>query len=414
MLGNFGFNGNVNNYISGLTYKGTWDALLNFPILVSSVGTAGDYYIVSVAGSTNLDGITDWQVGDWAIFEGGVWQKVDNHDVQAYNFIQDEGVNLPQQNTIDFQGLGVTATNGVGKTVVTIPNPNLQSVVNVGNGISNFGGIGNASIQCTNFLNNRTLYLNDNSNPTIKIVDNLNGSHYTTIDIDTLNLNGNSYNWSDIVQAYSSIADEGSPLPQRQIIDFQGAGVTASDNGVKTIVTIPSFPPSINYGLFAQTALSTPITATISELSLIGTGVGTLSVPANTFNVGDSFVAKICGKISCANNETLHIRVKSGAIILADSGALSLKIATNKYYELALDFTVTKIGANGVAELFTNGLFSYNRNADDVIAGDNFALINNTTFNTTILNNLSITAQWGSANANNSIQSQNFVLNKTF
>jgi hypothetical protein len=48
--------------------------------LASGVGTQGDYYVVNIAGSTNLDGITDWQIGDWAIFNGSVWQKVDNTD----------------------------------------------------------------------------------------------------------------------------------------------------------------------------------------------------------------------------------------------------------------------------------------------------------------------------------------------
>jgi len=33
---------------------------------------------VSVAGSTNLDGIKDWQIGDWAVFNGTVWQKIDD------------------------------------------------------------------------------------------------------------------------------------------------------------------------------------------------------------------------------------------------------------------------------------------------------------------------------------------------
>jgi hypothetical protein len=61
----------------GLTYKGTWDASTNSPSLSSGVGTNGDYYVVNVAGSTNLDGITDWQIGDWAIFNGSVWQKID-------------------------------------------------------------------------------------------------------------------------------------------------------------------------------------------------------------------------------------------------------------------------------------------------------------------------------------------------
>jgi hypothetical protein len=65
---------------SGLTYKGTWNANTNSPTLTSSTGVNGDYYVVNVAGSTNLDGITDWQIGDWAIFNGAVWQKIDQSD----------------------------------------------------------------------------------------------------------------------------------------------------------------------------------------------------------------------------------------------------------------------------------------------------------------------------------------------
>ena len=64
--------------LSGATiYKGLWNASTNSPALTSSVGTAGNFYIVSVAGSTNLNGITNWGVGDWAIFNGTVWQRVE-------------------------------------------------------------------------------------------------------------------------------------------------------------------------------------------------------------------------------------------------------------------------------------------------------------------------------------------------
>ena len=63
-----------------VSYQGTWNASTNTPTLTSSVGTKGYYYVVDVAGSTNLNGITDWKVGDWAIFNGTVWQKVDNTD----------------------------------------------------------------------------------------------------------------------------------------------------------------------------------------------------------------------------------------------------------------------------------------------------------------------------------------------
>lgn len=70
----------INSLVGGVQYQGVWNANTNTPTLTSSVGTQGYYYIVSVAGTTNLNGITDWQVGDWAIFSGGVWQKVDNTD----------------------------------------------------------------------------------------------------------------------------------------------------------------------------------------------------------------------------------------------------------------------------------------------------------------------------------------------
>jgi hypothetical protein len=64
--------------LGALSYQGTWNASTNTPTLTSSVGTKGYYYVVSVAGSTDLNGITDWLVGDWAVFNGSVWQKVDN------------------------------------------------------------------------------------------------------------------------------------------------------------------------------------------------------------------------------------------------------------------------------------------------------------------------------------------------
>jgi hypothetical protein len=70
----------INALVGGVQYQGVWNASTNVPTLTSSVGIQGHYYVVNVAGTTNLNGITDWQVGDWAIFSESVWQKVDNTD----------------------------------------------------------------------------------------------------------------------------------------------------------------------------------------------------------------------------------------------------------------------------------------------------------------------------------------------
>jgi len=70
----------VNAVAGGVNYQGVWNSSTNSPALTSSVGTKGYYYVVSVPGSTNLDGLTDWKLGDWAIFNGITWAKVDNTD----------------------------------------------------------------------------------------------------------------------------------------------------------------------------------------------------------------------------------------------------------------------------------------------------------------------------------------------
>ena len=67
----------ITNALGALNYKGTWNASTNTPTLASSVGAKGDYYVVSVAGTTNLNGETLWGVGDWAVFNGSVWQRVE-------------------------------------------------------------------------------------------------------------------------------------------------------------------------------------------------------------------------------------------------------------------------------------------------------------------------------------------------
>jgi len=75
--------------LGALSYQGVWNADTNTPTIVSGTGVAGQYYVVDVAGSTNIDGMSDWDVGDWIIFNGTAWQKIDNSDqVTSVNGMQ--------------------------------------------------------------------------------------------------------------------------------------------------------------------------------------------------------------------------------------------------------------------------------------------------------------------------------------
>lgn len=67
--------------LGGMNYQGSWNASTNTPTIpVASSSNKGYYYVVSVAGSTSVGGITDWKIGDWIVSNGSAWEKVDNTD----------------------------------------------------------------------------------------------------------------------------------------------------------------------------------------------------------------------------------------------------------------------------------------------------------------------------------------------
>lgn len=173
-------------------------------------------------------------------------------------------------------------------------------------------------------------------------------------------------------------------------------------------------PYTITGGLYAQTANSTPITNTTVETSLINGGVGSLSVPANFFKIGDSFRVVTAGVLNAANNQTIRIRVKAGSIILLDSGAQAITNITNDVFSLNVDFTVRQLGAAGVASIVSLATFHYAKTSNASVQGFAFNQVNSTTFDTTISNTLNITVEWGAANVGNSIYSDIFILNKTY
>ena len=102
----------VANALGALNYKGTWNAATNTPTLASGVGTQGDYYVVSVDGTTDLDGITNWGVGDWAAFNGSVWQRVEGG--ADGNFVQ-----LTVSGNADVEGDVTAGNQALLKTVIS-------------------------------------------------------------------------------------------------------------------------------------------------------------------------------------------------------------------------------------------------------------------------------------------------------
>ena len=114
------------------SYQGTWNATTNTPTIVSGVGFIGEYYVVSTAGTTNIDGFSDWQVGDWIIFDGTVWQQVNASNTSSFAAITVTGLtgymyaNATSQVTssltipnTDITGLGTMSTQNANSVAIT-------------------------------------------------------------------------------------------------------------------------------------------------------------------------------------------------------------------------------------------------------------------------------------------------------
>jgi hypothetical protein len=154
----------------GLSYQGTWNASTNTPTLASGVGTNGYYYIVATAGSTNLDGITDWQIGDWLMFNGSVWQKIDQSNLVTSVNGQTGAVSLTTTNISEgtnqyyldsrarsavSAGTGISYSSATG--VITNSAPDQTVALTAGTGISTSGTYPNFTI--TNSAPDQTVSL---------------------------------------------------------------------------------------------------------------------------------------------------------------------------------------------------------------------------------------------------------------
>lgn len=183
-----------------------------------------------------------------------------------------------------------------------------------------------------------------------------------------------------------------------QYLTSNGAGVSSW--------TSPIAPPVPQmYGLYSQTSTQT-VANTTTETTLIGAGVGSLTVPALFFQDGYSFLYKTGGLFrDSSNGQTIRFRLRNGGVLF-DSGVLVLSnVNTNRGWNIEAQFTY--YGGN----IVTNFMFSY---TDGVNNTSGFTNQGTNAINNAVPNTLNFTAQWGTASAQNTISSNYGTLNKIF
>ncbi len=153
---------------------------------------------------------------------------------------------------------------------------------------------------------------------------------------------------------------------------------------------------------FTATATKT-IANTVTETSLFGTGEGTLTFPADFFVAGASMLVTMRGQLSDTGTPDFTIRSKLDSTVIASEGPTALIGVSAAEWQLSLMLTCRSAGASGAFS--TGGEFSYNGSGSVYVYSDT-----EVTVDTTQPLTLDVTWQWGTADAADTIITQEAVV----
>ncbi|MGH7250004.1 MAG: hypothetical protein ACREGC_03450, partial [Minisyncoccia bacterium] len=102
------------------------------------------------------------------------------------------------------------------------------------------------------------------------------------------------------------------------------------------------------YTLFSQTQAIT-IGNTAGESSILGTGSGTTTIPADSLIVGTTIKILAYGIHSAVAVPNITINLKLNGVTIATTGAVASGNSTNNYTEIRAEFTCYTTGAGGTA-----------------------------------------------------------------
>lgn len=150
---------------------------------------------------------------------------------------------------------------------------------------------------------------------------------------------------------------------------------------------------SIERTLFTQTA-SVTVGNTVTETTLIGAGVGSVTLPANYGAAGKTLLIEGFGYHSAGGNPTIRIRIYKGATLLLDTTAVTSGNNTNNLIQIRASVTW-----RSTTSVFAQGFYQESGGGSN-----NFEMVNTAATTVgTASEALNITVTWGTAAAGNTL-----------
>jgi hypothetical protein len=358
-----------------VNYEGTWNASTNTPTLVSSVGTKGDYYVVSVTGSTNLNGITTWTQGDWAIFNGTAWEKVDNTDLVTSVAGRTGAITL--SNT-DISGLGTMSTQNASSVAITGGTATLTSLTTATVQATNSGGLSLKNSAGTTQL---SMGGGGGDNLSLNVSTNINGTN-AQIDISPtgtghVHIKPTGVNSIEIAPTYVGEIDNmtiGATTPKNgSFVDLSVTGTTSFDGSQGTAGQVLT-----SAGTGSTPTWTTPTTGTVtsvtgtSPVASSGGATPAISLSAGYGDTLNPYASKTANYVLAAPNGSAGVPTFR-AIVAADIPTLNQNttgtaastpklLTTNFTIEESGGKLIFKYGATTIASMSSTGLITSSAN----------------------------------------------------
>jgi len=282
--------GQITGIPQGLVYKGTWNATTNSPALASGTGTTGEFYIVSVAGNTNLDGITDWQVGDWAIFvEVGAtdtWQKIDNTSAILGSGTANKIAKWTGSNTL---ATGLITDDGSTVTVGNSGNLVVEGNTTLGNADTDTTTVKGPAVFEETLRINEGISLGANTYGTAGQVLTSGGGS-SSVNTWTTPTTGTVTSVA-LTETGDALTITGSPVTSSGTINIAGAGSASQYiNGALDLVTFPTVDNYVSWTLAGDTGSSQTISSTNTATFAGGFGISTVASATDTLTTAIDIV----------------------------------------------------------------------------------------------------------------------------
>ena len=361
-----------------VNYEGTWNASTNTPTLVSSVGTKGDYYVVSTTGTTNLNGVTTWTQGDWAIFNGSAWEKVDNTDLVTSVAGRTGAITL--SNT-DISGLGTMSTQNANSVAITGGTATLTSLTTATVQATNSGGLSLKNSAGTTQL---SMGGGGGDNLSLNVSTNINGTN-AQIDISPtgtghVHIKPTGVNSIEIAPTFVGKMDNmtiGSITPKNgSFVDLSVTGTTSFDGSQGTAGQVLT-----SAGTGATPTWTTPTTGTVtsvtgtSPIASSGGATPAISLAASYGDTQNPYASKTANHVLAAPNGSSGVPTFR-AIVAADIPTLNQNTtgtAASTPKLLTTNFTIEesggkllfKYGATTIASMSSTGIIT---SATDIVA----------------------------------------------